>query len=638
MENTLNNLKLLLQKDERLTSKGELLKNRIIELAHKLDKDLLKLLLSDEMMKEIFFIKIENTIVFDKDKFVQFVSNKQFLPDSYTSFKNKIGLTVDDKYLKEKKDVVLSWPYKDCILEGGMTTEDERRNEIFWNETLAPDEINRLFDSKVFTNTKRVDGNNEQELDEFTIDENGDILDNLIIKGNNLLALHSLKKRLSKKIKLIYIDPPYNTGGDEDTFTYNNSFDHSTWMTFMKNRLEVSREFLKDDGFIAITIDHVELFYLGVLADEVFGRNNRVGIVTILHNPKGRNLAKFFSPNSEFMLVYAKNIEVAEFKKVAINEGVKEKFSEQDDKGSYRYEPFMRSRTVWSRKNRPKNWYPIYVSPDLKEITSNRKSGYHEVYPITNDGKEMAWKNIKETFEKLNQGDFFKAKKEKDRIRIYHKYREQQVYRNVWTDKKYQSEFHGTNLLKKLLGANLFSYPKSLYAVADTIKIMTDDDDIILDFFAGSGTTGHATIAVNEEDGGNRKFILVEQLDEHIDVCTKRIRKIFQESTKEDDFIYLELAKWNEYYKEQIKKSRSNDELQKLWEVLKVKSFLSYKIDIKTVDENAEQFNDLSVDDQKKFLFECIDNNHLYINYSEIDDKEYSVTEEDKKINKVFYE
>jgi adenine-specific DNA-methyltransferase len=156
MENLLDNLKSLLQKDERLVSEGELLKNKIIELALKLDKDLIKLLLSDEKMKEVFFVEVDGTLIFDKDKFVKFISNKQFLPDSYTAFKNKIGL-IDEKgeFISEKKEVVLSWPYKDCVLEGGMTKEDQKRDEVFWNEILAPDEISRLLDPKVFTNAKR---------------------------------------------------------------------------------------------------------------------------------------------------------------------------------------------------------------------------------------------------------------------------------------------------------------------------------------------------------------------------------------------------------------------------------------------------------------------------------------------------
>ncbi|MFA7565297.1 MAG: site-specific DNA-methyltransferase, partial [Candidatus Neomarinimicrobiota bacterium] len=260
MENLLDNLKNLLQKDERLTSEGELLKNKVIELALKLDKDLIKLLLSDEKMKEVFFIDVDKTLIFDKDKFIKFVSNKQFLPDSYTAFKNKIGLIDGDgEFISQKKEVVLSWPYKDCVLEGGMTKEDQKRDEIFWNETLAPDEITRLLDPKVFTNFKRIDKDGEHSLDEFKKDEKGDIKDNLIIKGNNLLALHSLKKRFAGKVKLIYIDPPYNTGNDE--FKYNDSFNHSSWLVFMKNRLQTAKALLNDEGVIFVQCDDNEQAY-----------------------------------------------------------------------------------------------------------------------------------------------------------------------------------------------------------------------------------------------------------------------------------------------------------------------------------------------------------------------------------------
>jgi adenine-specific DNA-methyltransferase len=226
--NLLNELKEILKRDNRVVdSNGNLFKNKIIELALKLDKNLIKLLLSNEKMKEVFFVDVDETLIFDKDKFIMFVSNKQFLPDSYTAFKNKIGL-IDEKaeFISEKKDVVLSWPYKDCVLEGGMTKEDQKRDEIFWNEILAPDQITRLLEPKVFTNAKRIDKDGEHKFDEFRTDANGDIKDNLIIKGNNLLVLHSLKKRFAGKVKLIYIDPPYyfKSSPSSDTFLYNISF------------------------------------------------------------------------------------------------------------------------------------------------------------------------------------------------------------------------------------------------------------------------------------------------------------------------------------------------------------------------------------------------------------------------------
>ena len=310
MENLLDNLKALLKKDERLVSEGELLRNKIIGLALKLDKDLIKLLLSDNKMKEVFFVDIDGTLIFDKDKFIKFVSNKQFLPDSYTAFKNKIGL-VDEKgeFISEKKDVVLSWPYKDCVLEGGMTKEDQKRDEIFWNEILAPDEISRLLDPKVFTNAKRIDKDGEHKFDGFRTDEKGDIKDNLIIKGNNLLVLHSLKKRFAGKVKLIYIDPPYNPDNPRNTFTYNNSFKHSTWLTFMKNRLEVAKLLLKDDGVLQIAIDENEQARLGVLIDELFHGYEK-HCITIVHNPRGVQGTNFSYTNEFVYFVFKKGLKV----------------------------------------------------------------------------------------------------------------------------------------------------------------------------------------------------------------------------------------------------------------------------------------------------------------------------------------
>ncbi len=199
---------------------------------------------------------------------MQFLNNKEFLPDSFTAYKTKIGLAIGDKYLSENQEVVLNFPYKDCVLEGGQTKDDAKRQEIFFNETLAPTEINRLLDDKVLTNFKRYDETGEHEVEVLND------TDNLIIKGNNLIALHSLKKRFAGKIKLIYIDPPYNTGND--SFQYNDNFNHSTWLTFMKNRLEVARELLSEDGLIFVHLDYNEAHYFKVLMDSIFGQDKFV--------------------------------------------------------------------------------------------------------------------------------------------------------------------------------------------------------------------------------------------------------------------------------------------------------------------------------------------------------------------------
>lgn len=628
----------LIKTDPRFVDdEGELVLAAVQDRAWKMDHALVKLLLSDKEIKTEFFDEIEGHWIFNLNTFIDYVSQKNFLDNSYTRFRNRIGLTIGGKFMRERGEVALVWPYKDCYLEGGQTKEEEKRKEIFFNEVLAQDEINRLLDPKVLTNFVRYTAKGKEKVTDFRRDENGVIRENLIIKGNNLLALHTLKQQFRGRVRLIYIDPPYNTASESDTFGYNNSFKHSTWLTFMLNRLETAKEFLQEDGFIAVAIDHTELYYLGAIIDEVFGRENRVGFVTVLHNPKGRNLSKFFSSNSEFMLVYAKNIEDAEFNQVAISEEVRNLFSYKDEEGRFRYEPFMRARTVWSRQNRPQNWYPIYVSKDLSHISSEYSDGYYEVYPITNDGKEMAWKNIRSTFDKLNRGDYFVARLENGKVRIYHKYREQQVYKNVWTDKKYQSEFHGTNLLKKLLGAGKFSYPKSVYLVIDVLKLMTSDDDIVLDFFAGSGTTAHAVLELNKEDGGNRQFILVEQMDYVETVTRERVRKVMQQQGG-GDFIYCELMKYNQAFTERIQAAQSSAELLQIWREMAEGSFLNWYVNPSMPEEAVKDFETIGdLEKQKKLLAELLDKNQLYVNYSEIDDAMFKVSKEDKELNRKFY-
>jgi len=199
MQNLLNDLKELLKQDDRLMVEDELLKSRVIEVALKLDVKLLRLLLSHARLRQHFFADIDGVLVFDKEKFLQFVSNKAFLPDSYTAFKNKIGLTDDGSttYLSRHREVVLTWPYKDCVLEGGQTEEAARRDEVFWNETLAPDDIDRLLDPKVLTNFRRIDADGEHPVKEIAD------TDNLIMRYNRKLWIDSGERR-----RILGLDKP----------------------------------------------------------------------------------------------------------------------------------------------------------------------------------------------------------------------------------------------------------------------------------------------------------------------------------------------------------------------------------------------------------------------------------------------
>ena len=318
MQNLIEDLTKLLQAEQAFISEGAILKNIVIEAALNMDARLLELLMQSDTIKAYFFAEVAGALVFDKVKFRDFVSNKAFLPDSYTAFKNRIGLT-DGRgdYLSQSRDVVLAWPYKDCVLEGGMTKEDRGRDEVFWNTTLAPDDITRLFEPQVLTGWERWDAEAVAEGKAKPVGEVSED-DNLLIKGNNLLALHSLKARYAGKVKLIYIDPPYNT--ETDSFRYNDRFNHSSWLTFMRNRLGIAWQMLRRDGLLAIQCDDNEQAYLKVLCDELFPEAFLNCVAVKMSEATGVKMAhvkKRLPKLKEYLLLYRKPaFEVSEVQKV----------------------------------------------------------------------------------------------------------------------------------------------------------------------------------------------------------------------------------------------------------------------------------------------------------------------------------
>ena len=637
-------IKLLESNPDFVDEAGVLHRANIRERARKLDPDLIKLLLTDKDIETQFFKEIEGRWIFDNNTFVDYITDKNFFADSYTKFRNKIGLNIDGKFLVERGEVALVWPYKDCVLEGGQTREEEKRKEIFFNEILAPDEINRMFDPKVLTNWKRHTANGEQDVTDIQRDENGTIRENLIIKGNNLIALHTLKEQFREKVKLIYIDPPYNTKGESTTFGYNNSFNHSSWLTFVRNRLEIAKDLLRDDGLIVIAIDDEEQAYLAVLCDEVFGRVNHVGTVIVQSKPSGRTTDSYFATCHEYLHVYSKQAGLPAINFLELTDEQKRQYTEGTGKKAFKWRDFLRTGGLSTPEERPNSYYPIYFLPQGEHISLEKTSDEQiEILPLDSNGNKRVWRKTRPSFNKHVNDNEIKIEQNKSgqwKVKIIDKIKEGTRPKSVWTDSRYDASSHGTKLLKNLFeGQKVFSYPKSIYAVKDIIEILTEKggDDIILDFFAGSGTTAHAVLELNKKDNGNHQFILVEQMDYVESVTVPRVEKVIRIENI-GDFIYCELMPYNQVFMERIQSAESSEELLSIWRDMSKDSVLNWYVKPERPEEAEKHFIAINdVDKQKQLLAELLDKNQLYVHLSEIEDETFGVSETDKALNRAFY-
>ncbi len=629
-----------------VTDNGELKKWVVLNKAQNFDEELIGLLLDNADLKDKFFVNVKGTLVFNQNLFVQFLEQKNYLNDSYTQYKNKVGLTIDGKYLKQRNEVALVWPFKDCILEGGQSREEDKREEIFFNEILAQDEITQLLEPKVLTNAKRIDKDGEKPLDQFNRNENGTITDNLIIKGNNLLALHTLKEEFAGKVKLIYIDPPYNTGGSGDTFAYNNSFKQSSWLTFMYNRLRTAKELLTQDGIICVTIDDFELPRLWLLLEDVFKKENHLGTVVIRNNPKGRMTTRKFSLVHEYAIFYGKS-ESAFIKKLPVKVEEKSHNYIKDENGNWYLPVNLRKQGVDSNAVNKKGklsdrYFPIYFDPKTNRISVTEKLEI-EILPIDGNGIKRIWRRGKDDIEKMFAEKELYAKETNNGFQLYFKFRgglDGQLAQSIWFDSKFSASEYGTRILDELLGEReLFSYPKSPEAIKQTIlATLGNENGIILDFFGGSGTTAHAVLELNKEDGGNRQFILVEQMDYVESVTCKRVQKVIEKDNLQANFVYLELKKYNQTFIEQIEEAKDTETLLHIWEQMKAKSFFKYSVDLQKFQESLEEFKQWELKKQKEILCELLDKNQLYVNISSLNDADFACTQEEKRVTKDFYQ
>ena len=645
MQNLQLELIKLLEKDEHFTSEGKLLKNKVIEAALQLDPSLIKLLLTHKTIKKHFFKHVEvsplakgggteGVLIFDKIEFQKFVSNKSFLKDSYTAFSNKIGLTSDDVFISESKEVVLSWPHKDCVLEGGQTKEDEKRDEIFWNETLAPDEIDRLLSPKVFTNFKKYDSKGEHKLTDISLE------DNLIIKGNNLLALHSLLPVYGGQVKLIYIAPPYNT--EEDEFMYNDTFDHSTWLTFIKNRVFCAKELLSNDGLIFIQINDIEYAYLKVLLDEIFGRDCFQSSICVkmahLSGPKMAHKEKRIPKVKEHILVYSKKPNGITLNPQFIPVNWEEAFD--------RYENYLEK----SNSDNISKWSSISLNQALKkykvdinnesEVLNFKMNNSNLIFQTAINRSKDYPREPKDQFLLIDNKYVLNGRElifAEEKIKEFNgKKQPSSIISDIWTDIGINNVFQeGGREISLRFGKK----PEML--LKRVIALTTKEDDLVMDFFLGTGTS------VSVAHKMKRKYIGIEQLDYGEGDSVHRIQKVISGDpsgiSKEvnwkggGSFVYCELGELNKKYISQIKSAKTTKELKQIWVTIKKDGFISYNVNPKDIDSSISEFEELSLADQKKFLIEVLDKNHLYLNYSEIDDKDYKISDEDKKLNKKFY-
>ena len=435
----------------------------------------------------------------------------------------------------------------------------------------------------------------------------------------------------------------------------------------MKNRLEVARQLLKDDGLICISIDHNESAYLEVLCDEIFGRDNKLGVISVLHNWSGRSDDKYFATANEFLLVYAKNIKLAQISGFPLEENELARYKEEDDISIFEPRDFRKTGTGWRRADRPKMFYPILVKDEVislppkneienffhKELNTefvNRfkadyeSKGYIVVLPQNKEGVFGRWRwNYDACQLKINQQ--FKYERKEGIDKIFEKARpviedlaRTKTPKTIW----YKPEYNTGSASKRLSNLfdtqeTIFENPKSEFFIKDLLTITTNKDDLVLDFFAGSGTTGHAILELNAEDNGNRQFILVEQLQQYIEICQQRLVKVIARDNLNTSFISLELKKYNQLFKEQIRLAKTQTEILNIWGQMKAKAFFDYSVDLQK-QEGKIQAGNQSLKQQKDGLEACLDKNQLYVNQSSLHDKDFACSDAEKKLTQDFYQ
>ena len=660
--NIQNQLEQTLQSDSRVWVNNDsketsiLAKNILLDLVEKTDPTIIGLLLGNDDLKRHFFVEMNGVLVFKLQDF-RFFLDKHSINNSYTKYANRIGLTDGNRFLKDNSDIVLDFPFKDCVLNGGQSTEEgeeiyfkrnndqsdsqlytkliQKRQEIFFNQTLAFDEIDRLFDAKAFSKFSRYTADGEQPVDEIKRHSDGTPAENLIIKGNNLIALHSLAKQFKGRVKLIYIDPPYNTG--EDSFKYNDKFTHSSWLTFMKNRLEIAKTLLANDGVILVQIDNSpsslrespEYGYLLVLMDEIFTRKNYVTTFAWKKKGNASNTKDGVGTITESILMYAKDFEsitpnLQEFKR-------KYKYIDENEKEYNLENPVKTNEGTYKRETMV---FPIITDEGTFYPPEGKR------WTIGNNILDENGKIKPDVKYEIKDGIFYLKKYSQD-----YKLGEAKLYANLLLE-------HGSLKVAKdeieKLGFNRedFDSPKPEKLIQALLEINTNENDIILDYHLGSGTTAAVAHKMN------RQYIGIEQMDYIETLAVERLKKVIDGEQGGiskavnwqggGEFVYAELAPFNETAKQQILACENLDDIKTLFDELCERYFLKYNVGINEFTQIIEEseFQSLPLDKQKQMVLEMLDLNQMYVSLSEMDDEQFAscLNDDDKALSRAFYQ
>ncbi|MCP9083829.1 site-specific DNA-methyltransferase [Streptococcus sp. CF10-1] len=598
--------------DEQYVAEGLLKKGAIITDLDNYKPELVEKILTNAILNEAFTEDIAGATILKINDIIQILEVDEYWSNSYTRYTNKIGLAANNRYLDETTDVVLNFPYKDGILKAGMTKDDvskEDAEESFLNEIVAREEIDVLLDEKIFKNANKYDKNGSSPVSEIKD------TDNLIIKGNNLLALHSLKKRFSGKIKSIIIDPPYyfKKTKSSDAFNYNSNFKLSTWLVFMKNRLDVATELLSDEGLCIIIVGEEGYAQLKLLADNIFGEDKYIGTISWRKSDNQANIGEF-AKVTDYILIYKKSS--GKLNKLPLTDKARKEYRYSDENGYFR-------RQILLHKTRGKYNYEL-TTPTGKKLYG-------------------PWMKEKEEIERLdNLGKIYwtRGGQEQPYGKLYLQDSEGQIPNDFW-DNSFGTNQRGAEEIRELFrGDRLFDFPKPERLIYNLIKISSEEGDIVLDFFMGSGTTQAVAHKMN------RQYIGIEQMDYIETVSIERLKKVIdgeQGGISQDvawsgggSFIYAELMDKNATFIDAVLNSKHSDELKAIFDDMKATLDFDFRVDLQEVDQSIW---DEDFEMQKKILVKIIDKNQLYHNYSEIDDEtiKSQLSQSDYDFNKSFY-